>query len=179
MAAASPDPRPIALVGMMGSGKTSIGRALAARLGRDFADSDEEVARPAGATVCELFRRNGEAAFREMEHRALAQLLRRPKLVLATGGGAMLDPRNRGLLRRHAFTIWLDAAPATLAARIGDTASRPLLDGGDVEERLARLLEERRPFYDEADLRIETNDRGEAEVLARLLVALGGTVSET
>jgi shikimate kinase len=164
--------RAIALVGMPGAGKTSIGRTLAAHLRRDFADSDQEVERTAGATVPELFRRDGEAAFRALEHHALARLLPRPGLVLATGGGSVLDPRNRALLRRHAFTIWLDAAPAKLARRIGETASRPLLEGGEVEERLTRLLEDRRPLYSEAHLRIDVQHATEAQVVDAILCAI-------
>lgn len=171
-ATSSKHSRPIALIGMMGAGKTSIGRALAAHLGWAFADTDEQVEQAAGCSIAEIFAREGEAAFREREHRALARLLADSNLVLATGGGAVIDPRSRELLRKRARTIWLDAAPATLALRLGDAANRPLLGAGDREGRLTRLLEERRLFYGEAQLRIEADGLTEAEVLARLLAAL-------
>ena len=158
---------------MMGVGKTSAGRALASRLGRPFVDLDAEVERDARMSVPELFERAGEDAFRELEHRALERLLRGSALVLATGGGAVLDPRNRELLRQRAFTVWLDAAPATLAARIGDATDRPLLDGGNREARLEHLLAERRTFYSEAQLRLATDGLSRAEVVARLMAKLG------
>lgn len=175
MTAASPDPgfdRPIALVGMMGAGKTTLGRALAERIGCPFADSDKAVEQEAGCTITDIFAREGEAGFREREHRALERLLASPPLVLSTGGGALLDPRNRELLRRRAFTIWLNASPATLARRIGASRDRPLLEGSDLEARLAQLLADRRLLYAEADLRIDTDDCNEAEVLNRLLAAI-------
>ena len=163
----------IVLVGMMGAGKTSIGRALAARLACDFADTDAQVEQDAGCTIARIFTRDGEAAFRELEHRALARLLRRPKLVLATGGGAPLDPRNRALLHEQAFTIWLNAEPATLARRLGEAGDRPLLGSGDRQARLTELLEERRPFYAGADLRIVTDGRSPAQVVDAIASAMG------
>jgi shikimate kinase len=175
MIPASSDTRPIALVGMMGAGKTTLGRALAQRLGWRFRDLDEEVERAADATVAELFEREGEAAFRELEHRALAGLLDGSLFVLATGGGVVLDPRNRELLRHRALTIWLDASPTTLASRVAGIGGRPLLNGSDPAARLTELLEERRPFYSQADLRIDAVTGGEAEVLARLMAATRNT----
>jgi shikimate kinase len=158
---------------MMGVGKTSVGRMLAARLGRPFFDLDAEVEQEVGLTVPQLFERAGEAAFRELEHRALERLLHGSSLVLATGGGAVLDPRNRELLRQRAFTIWLDAAPATLVARVGDASDRPLLEAGNREERLEQLLAERHPFYSEAKLRVATDGLNRAEVVARVITRLG------
>jgi shikimate kinase len=175
MIPASSDTRPIALVGMMGAGKTTLGRALAQRLGWRFRDLDEEVERAADATIAELFEREGEAAFRELEHRALARLLDGSLLVLATGGGVVLAPSNRDLLRHRALTIWLDASPTTLAARVTGIGGRPLLNGSDPAARLTQLLEERRPVYSQADLRIDAVTGGEAEVLARLMAATRNT----
>jgi shikimate kinase len=165
--------RPIALIGMMGAGKTEAGRLLAARLGWPFHDSDAEVERAAGCTVAELFARDGEAQFRERERAVIARLLDGARLVLATGGGAILDADTRVLLRERTLTIWLDAAPAVLGSRVGGAEDRPLLRGGDRETVLARLLEERRPFYAEADVHIPTDGRSLAHVVDAIMAAMG------
>ena len=153
----SSDRRAIALVGMMGAGKTTVGRALAERLRLAFADSDEEIERQAGLSIGQLFEQEGEARFRERERIAIADLVSSAPLVLATGGGALLDPGTRRLLRERALTIWLDAPPAILAARLGDCAGRPLLGNGDPLDLLTRLSAERRPSYQEADIHVRTD----------------------
>lgn len=140
--------RPIVLVGMMGAGKTSVGRLLATRLGLDFADSDEEVERATGFTAAELFERLGEAGFRAEEAAAMARLLERGAGVIAAGGGAFASGELRRRMLAGALTIWLDADPGTLEARVAGS-DRPL------RSVLARLLDERRPAYAEAHLRIE------------------------
>ena len=162
--------RHFALVGLMGAGKTSVGRLLALRLGLPFHDSDEAVAQAAGLSVAELFARQGEPAFRALERSALARILAGERSVIATGGGAVTEADTREALRDRACTIWLDASPATLASRITDSDERPLLAGGDAEAVLDRLAEQRRPFYAASLLRIATDDLT-AEEVAELIVA--------
>ena len=162
--------RHFALIGLMGAGKTCVGRLLAPRLGLPFHDSDEAVAHSAGLSVAELFARQGEPAFRALERGALARLLAGERSVIATGGGAVTEPETRDALRGRAFTIWLDASPAVLAARLADSDERPLLANGDPEVVLDRLAEQRRPFYAAADLRVGTDELDPAEV-AELIIA--------
>ncbi|MDB5667201.1 MAG: shikimate kinase [Alphaproteobacteria bacterium] len=162
--------RHFALIGLMGAGKTSVGRLLALRLGLPFHDSDETVAHAAGLSIGELFARQGEPAFRALERAALARLLAGERSVIATGGGAVTEPATREALRGQAFTIWLDAAPATLAVRLAESSERPVIDGGDAKLILDRLSEQRRPFYAAADLRVGTDDLM-AEEVAELIIA--------
>jgi len=137
----------ILLVGMMGAGKTTVGRLLADRLGCRYLDSDEEVQAATGKTVPELFAEQGEAAFRAAESAALADAVAGDgPLVVSVAGGAVLNPANRDVLRRSGTVVWLRADPATLAARVGDGAGRPLLDG-DPAAALRRLDQVRRPVY--------------------------------
>lgn len=162
--------RHFALVGLMGAGKTSVGRLLAPRLGLPFHDSDDTVANAAGMSVGELFAHQGEPAFRALERSALMRLLAGERSVIATGGGAVTEPETRQALRGRAFTIWLDATPSVLAARLADSEERPLLSDGDPEAVLDRLAEQRRPFYATADLRVGTDELDAAEV-AELIIA--------
>lgn len=162
--------RHFALVGLMGAGKTSVGRLLAARLGLPFHDSDENVAHAAGLSIEELFVHQGEPAFRALERSALARLLAGERSVIATGGGAITEADTRDALRKRAFTIWLDASPAVLAHRLAGSSERPLLAQGDPEAILDRLAEQRRPFYAAADLRVGTDELDVAEI-TELIVA--------
>lgn len=162
----------LALIGMMGAGKSSVGRKLAARLGWPFCDLDREVEREAGCSISILFDRDGEAAFREREHRALSRLLGGDPLVLATGGGAVIDPRSRALLNQRACAVWLDALPATLARRLAGTQDRPLLRSSDPRAVLEALLHKRRAFYAEAAIRIDTDDLDEDLVVDSILAHL-------
>ena len=162
--------RHFALVGLMGAGKTSVGRLLALRLGLPFHDSDETVAHAVGLSIGELFARQGEPAFRALERSALARILAGERSVIATGGGAVTESETREALRGQAFTIWLDASSATLASRLADSDERPLLAGGDAEAILDRLAEQRRPFYAAADLRVGTDELA-AEEVAELIIA--------
>ena len=174
--------RHVALVGMMGSGKTTVGRLLAARLGRPLVDTDDLVARDAGRSVAEVFATEGEAGFRARERAALVEACGPgPPRVVACGGGVVLDAANRARLAADAFVVWLRARPATLAARVGDGAGRPLLAGppGAVRERLATLAAGREDRYREvADAVVDTDDREPAEIadeIARLAGAAHGT----
>ena len=164
--------RHFALVGLMGAGKTSVGRLLAPRLGLPFHDSDENVAHAAGLTIAELFEHQGEPAFRALERGVLSRLLAGERSVIATGGGAVTEPDTREALRDQAFTIWLDASPAVLAGRLADSEERPLVAGGDPEPILDRLAVQRRPFYAAADLRIGTDELVAEEVTELILATV-------
>lgn len=159
----------LVLVGPMGSGKSSIGRRLAERLGLAFADADREIEAEAGASIATIFECAGEAAFRAREHAVLARLLAAEGHVIATGGGAVLDPRTRALLRERGFVVHLHADVAQQLARLARDRSRPLLAGGDREQVLQRLADVRGPLYAEvADLRFDTAALDTAAATARL-----------
>ncbi|MGI9052256.1 MAG: shikimate kinase [Ilumatobacteraceae bacterium] len=152
--------RHLVLVGMMGAGKTTVGRAVAARLGRRFVDSDEMIEQRTGRTVREIFEDDGEPAFRALETAALVDALAEPQpLVIAAAGGVVLQADNRAALEGStAFVVWLDADPSVLAGRVHAGDHRPLL-GDDPEAALRRLLPERRRWYEEvADGSVETGD---------------------
>jgi shikimate kinase len=148
--------KPIALVGLMGAGKTKVGERLAERLGLPFFDSDSEVERTSGLAVAEIFERDGEAAFRVRERDAVARLANGAACVIATGGGAFLDADSRRELLEKCLVVWLDAPVETLAARVAADRFRPLLQGRDPHAALAALAEQRRPFYAEAHVTIST-----------------------
>ena len=164
--------RTIALVGMMGAGKSSIGRRLAARLKVPFRDADSEIERAASCTVSEIFARYGEGAFREGERKVIERLLAEPPHVLATGGGAFIDPETRVRIRDHAVSIWIKAPVDVLLARVQRKDDRPLLKTGDPREVLERLLKEREPIYAEADLAIESENGPHADTVERIVAAL-------
>ena len=167
--------RAVLLSGMMGSGKSSVGRALADHLGWEFIDTDERVEAACGLKIDELFRREGEAAFREREREVIESLPRR-RTVIALGGGAVVSPENRASLRSKGISVWLEAKPETLAMRISTEDARPLLAGATGEariERLRALAAKRGAAYAEADLRIATDERSIEEVCAAVLAALG------
>lgn len=165
----------LVLVGMMGAGKTTVGRAVADRLGWAFVDTDAEVEAAAGSSVAELFAGAGEPAFREAERRALATALSDGgPVVVSAGGGAVVDEGNRHLLSRSATVVWLRADPATLAARVGDGAGRPLL-AGDAAGALAALDAGRRPLYAAvADAVVDVDDLDVDAVVGRALAARTG-----
>ncbi|MDE2517229.1 MAG: 3-dehydroquinate synthase [Rhodospirillales bacterium] len=164
--------RSIVLVGLMGAGKTSIGRRLAGRLGLPFRDADAEIEAAAGCTVPELFSRYGERAFRDGERRVIHRLLSGDPIVLATGGGAFMDPETRATIRREAVSVWLRCTLPVLLRRVAGRDNRPLLAGGDRGEILARLMRERDPLYAEADMIVDCGDESPdtttQHVLARL-----------
>jgi shikimate kinase len=149
-------PRTIALVGLMGAGKSAIGKRLAARLGLPFVDADDEIERAAGCTIAEFFERRGEAEFRAGERRVISRLLAGPLHVLSTGGGAYIDPETRALMRERALTVWLRADLDVLFDRVKRRGHRPLLSNGDPREILERLMALRYPVYAEADLVVES-----------------------
>lgn len=173
-ASSKPD-RTIVLVGLMGSGKTSIGRRLAARLGLPFRDVDQEVEAAAGRTVEEIFRQHGEAAFREGERKVIARLLREePVHVLATGGGSYMDPETRRLIRNSALVIWLRADLELLLRRTARRTHRPLLKQGNPRDTLERLIAERYGTYADADLVVDSVDVPIEAMVDRVMTALRG-----
>lgn len=171
-APALPMPRTIALIGLMGAGKSSIGRRLAQRLRMPFTDADTEIEAAAGATIEEIFDRHGEAVFREGERRVIARLLEGPAQVLATGGGAVMDPVTRALLRERAISIWLRAELGLLLPRIVRRGNRPLIKTGDPRAVLERLAAERYPIYAEADIVVDTVEGPPEATLERVVDAL-------
>jgi shikimate kinase len=172
MTAALRVPKTVALVGLMGAGKTSIGRRLAQRLGLPFIDADAEVEAAAGTTIEEIFQRHGEAAFRDGERRVIARLLDQPTHVLATGGGAFMDPSTRALLKARSITVWLRADLELMLSRIGRRNNRPLLTAGDPRTVLQQLMAGRYPLYGEADITVDSIDGPPDETLEGVLAKL-------
>ena len=161
----------IALVGMMGAGKSSVGRRLAKRLDLPFVDADSEIEAAAGLSIAEMFETYGEPYFRDGERRVLARLIDGPVQVIATGGGAFIDERSRAALLERCIVFWLDAEIETLATRVARSDRRPLLRGQDPHEALSRLAAERRPVYALADHRIAV-DAPADDLVERILAAL-------
>ncbi|HUC71245.1 MAG TPA: shikimate kinase [Stellaceae bacterium] len=164
--------RTVVLVGLMGAGKTKIGRRLAVRLGLPFFDSDQEIEAAAGETIEEIFANRGERVFREGERRVIARLLARPAHVLATGGGAFMDPLTRTVVRCRGVSLWLRADLDVLVQRVSRRSDRPLLNAGDPRAILAQLIERRHPIYGEADLTIDSGDGSPEATVNRAIAAL-------
>jgi shikimate kinase / 3-dehydroquinate synthase len=179
--AAALNGRSVVLVGMMGAGKTSVGKRLAAKLGLPFVDADAEIEAGAQLTISEIFERFGEAYFREGERKVIARLLNSGPLVLATGGGAFMNATTRESIAAHGLSIWLKPSFDILFARVRKKSNRPLLRTADPEQTLRQLLEERSPTYALADLTIESVDAAHDSVvdaiLAHLHLALGRDVA--
>src|SRR6476469_5665743 len=164
--------RPVVLVGLMGVGKSTVGRRLAKRLGLSFVDSDTEIEDAAGYSAAEIFERYGESDFRDGERRLVARLIEGEIRVIATGGGAYVDPRTRELLNERAITIWLDAPVDVLAERTSRRDTRAQLRTGDPKGTLERLSEERRPSYEEAHIHVKSGDGAHREVVEAIVDAL-------
>jgi len=164
--------RPVVLVGLMGVGKSTVGRRLARRLGLSFVDSDAEIEGAAGYPAAEVFERYGERAFRDGERRLVARLVEGDVRVIATGGGAYVDPRTRQLLNERAITVWLDAPVEILAERTSRRDTRAQLRHGNAREVLAKLSEERRPSYAEAHIHVRSGDGAHKDVVDAIVVAL-------
>lgn len=164
--------RSIVLVGLMGAGKSCIGRRLAQRLGVAFVDADAEIELAAGCTIAEIFEKYGEAAFRDGERRVMSRLLQGPPTILAAGGGAFMDAETRRLIREHAVSVWLRADLETLTARTKGRDHRPLLNAGDPRETVARLIEVRYPVYAGADITVDTGADNPNLTCVRVIEAL-------
>ena len=175
---ASDRSRTIVLTGFMGTGKTAVGRRLAARLGYAFLDLDQLIEAEVGASIPEIFASRGEAAFRALEAAMVARVVDRRECVIATGGGAILDPRNLERLQAAGLVVTLEADPDTILARIGGGDDRPMLWGGDPRERVRVLLAERESAYRRADWRVASDGRSVDDIVEELLTRLGKRAGE-
>ncbi|GIP39758.1 shikimate kinase [Paenibacillus sp. J31TS4] len=162
----------IVLIGFMGTGKSTVGRALAERLGWTFVDSDEEAEKREGRSIRDMFEQDGEAYFRRQEHETLAALLERSGVVIATGGGAVLAEANRTLMKEKGLVAALTALPETIIGRVGADGNRPLLQG-NAEERVRALLEERKEAYLFADVTVATDGKPVPDIVDELTAILG------
>jgi len=165
-------PRTVALVGLMGAGKSAIGRRLAQRLGLPFVDADDEIEHAAGCTIGEFFEKYGEAEFRAGERRVIARLLDEPPRVLSTGGGAYMDAETRALMRIKAVTVWLRADLDVLYDRVRRRGHRPLLRQGDPKEILGKLMTQRYPIYAEADIVVDSTAQPADRTTEQVIEAL-------
>jgi len=164
--------RSIVLVGLMGVGKTTVGRRLASLLHLPFLDADHEIEEAAGCSVSEIFARFGESSFRDGERRVIARLLDGPRHILATGGGAFMDARTREAIKRRAVSVWLKADVGLLMERVGRKGTRPLLQTADPRGTMERLVTERYPVYAEADLTVESREGPHDRVVKAIVHAL-------
>lgn len=161
--------RTIVLVGLMGAGKSCVGRRLAARLGTPFLDSDAEFETASGCTISDYFAKFGEPAFREGERRVIARLLEGAPCVLATGGGAFCDPETRARIKADGVSVWIRADLDLLVKRTAGRDHRPLLKQGEPRDILSRLMETRYPLYAEADITVDTTDEPPEVTVAKVL----------
>ena len=169
--------RPLVLVGLMGAGKSTVGRRLAKRLHLPFIDSDAAIEDASGYSAAEVFERFGESEYREGERRLVARLIDGKVRVIATGGGVFVDPQTRKLLKERAITIWLDAPVDVLSSRTARRDTRPLLRNGDRKGTLERLAREERPSYSEADIHIRTGKGAHGEVVEAIVRAVADHLS--
>jgi shikimate kinase len=173
-----PAQRSIVLVGLMGAGKSTVGRRLAAALSLPFHDADNEIERAAGCSIADFFERYGEPAFREGERRVIARLLEGPRHVLATGGGAFMDPATRDVIGRLGISIWLRAELDLLMARVSRRQTRPLLKTADPRGTMERLMRERYPVYAHADITIESSGGPHDTVVQAILEKLNAYIEK-
>jgi shikimate kinase len=169
--------RSVVLVGMMGAGKSSIGRRLAGRLGLSFVDADAEIEKAAGMSIEEIFSTHGEAYFRAGEARVIARLLESGPQVLATGGGAFMNADTRTAIRAKGISVWLRATLDVLSRRIRRRGDRPLLKGDDPIETLKRLIDERYPVYAEAEVTVESRDVPHDAIVEEIIAGLQACIA--
>lgn len=164
--------KPVVLVGLMGAGKSTIGRRLSAVLGLNFVDSDNEIVEAAGCSIADIFETYGEAIFRDLEQRVLLRLVGSEPCIIATGGGAFMNPAIRAAIKEKALSIWLKADLNVLLERVSRRDTRPLLKTGDKGSILGRLMDERYPIYAEADITIDSNAGMHEAVVDNIITAL-------
>lgn len=166
------DGHPIVLVGLMGAGKTTVGRRLAEKLGLTFIDADHEIEIAAGQTIPEIFAEHGEAYFRDGERKVIARLLENGAQVLATGGGAYMNADTRNAIRTHGISIWLRADFDLLMRRVRRRSNRPLLQNDDPEAVMRKLIAERYPIYAEADITVDSRDVAHTSIVNTIIKTL-------
>ena len=164
--------RSIVLIGLMGAGKTAVGRRLANKLDLPFIDADTEIEVAAGASISEIFAEHGEAYFRHGERKVIARLLQGGPQVLATGGGAYMNPETRAAIKARGVSVWLKADAKVLLKRVGRRGNRPLLAGGEPEKVMKKLMQERYPVYAEADVTVESRDVPHELIVGSVIDAL-------
>ena len=165
--------RPIVLVGLMGVGKSTVGRRLASLIECGFVDADDEIEAAAQRSIPEIFEEFGEAYFRDGERRVIARLMEEKRGVIATGGGAFVDPETRALILDRGISVWIDCDIETLVERTSRRDHRPLLKTGDPREILTRLYQERQPFYSQAHIRVQSDDGPHADTAHAILRGIG------
>jgi shikimate kinase len=164
---------PLVLIGLMGVGKSTIGRRLARELNREFLDSDAEIEQAAGCSVSDIFAIHGEPIFRDLEQRVITRILSpHTPVVMATGGGAWIQPKVRAVIQEHAVTVWLRAELEVLVERVNRRNTRPLLETGDKGEILGKLMSERYPIYSLADITVDSGEGPHDTVVAEVIAAL-------
>lgn len=171
--------RPLVLIGLMGAGKSTIGRRLAKQIGWRFVDSDEEIEAAAGCRIADIFTIHGEPIFRDLEKRVITRLVGEEPLVLATGGGAWMQEPVRGVIQQHATSVWLRAELDVLTDRVSKRDHRPLLETGDKRTILDRLMQERYPVYEKADVIVDSSHGPHEHVVERIIDALEQWQKET
>lgn len=173
--------RTIALVGLMGAGKSTVGRRLAQALDVTFSDADDEIIIAAGRPIADIFSERGEEEFRAGERRVIARLLDEPPRILATGGGAFMNPLTRIVLRQKAVTVWLRADIETLMARVLKRGERPLLKNDNPRQTMENLMKERYPIYAEADFIVDSIDGPHSQIVDRIIEVLidGGIIDKS
>jgi shikimate kinase len=162
----------IVLTGFMGTGKTAVGKLLSQKLGFILIDVDTEIEKEQKTTITDIFNRLGEAAFRDMESAAIKRLSSMTKVIVSTGGGAVLRAENMDILRRHGHIICLTASPETILRRTSTSRHRPLLQVDDPLKKISDLCNARRPYYEKADIIIDTDDKSPLEVVEEIIKAV-------
>ena len=172
------DGKPVVLVGLMGSGKSTIGRRLAQALDIDFVDSDTEIEEASRMSISDLFDVYGEPEFRALEQRVVTRLLEGGTQIISTGGGAFINQEIRDAIQAGSVSVWLDADLDILVERVGRRDTRPLLKNGDPEETMAKLLADRNPIYEEAHLRVKSRDERKEIIVGEVIEALLNHLSD-
>ncbi len=162
----------IALTGFMGTGKSAVGRYLAKRLGYSYIDVDHEIERSKGMRITDIFKTYGEEAFRDMESETIAKVVRHTNAVISTGGGAVMRQENLDRLRERCIIVCLKASPETILSRVKNNKDRPLLDTADPMTRIKELLRQREPYYQRADITIQTDGLSPSEVVEHILSSI-------